>query len=172
MNGGGATLAKFEFTGVDEYLKKVRKLVDPAEYRQYVGQAVYVGAGLVADNLKGAIQSIPTRSPKDFGTPEKPVNGILAIQKKGLYDSFGIAPMEDRDGFISVKIGFDGYNGLKTKTYPNGQPNAMVARSVESGSSWQKKTPFISKVVRSSKDAAEREMAQELDKQIEKLMQD
>ena len=42
-----------------------------------------------------------------------------------------------------MKIGFDGYNEVQTKTFPNGQPNALIARSIESGSSTREKTPFL-----------------------------
>lgn len=40
----------------------------------------------------------------------------------------------------NVKIGFDGYNNIRSKRWPQGQPNQMVARAIESGTSWMSKT--------------------------------
>lgn len=60
---------------------------------------------------------------------------------------------------LNVKLGFDGYNGMKTKKYPKGQPNVLLARSIESGSSIAKKRPFVAPAVRKTKKAAEETMA-------------
>ena len=62
--------------------------------------------------------------------------------------------MQNDNGFLNVKIGFDGYNNVRTRTYPKGQPNALIARATESGSSVRKKTPFIRPAVNASKKQA------------------
>ena len=78
--------------------------------------------------------------------------------------------MQDQSGFKHVKIGFAGYNGKVTRKYPNGQPNLMIARTLEAGNSFTQKNSFVTRAINASKGRAEKEMAQIFDKEIEKLM--
>ena len=95
---------------------------------------------------------------------------LTETAKKGLQDGFGISPMGSEDGMLNVKLGFDGYNGMKTKKYPKGQPNVLLARSIESGSSIAKKRPFVAPAVRKTKKAAEETMAKIIDEESAKIM--
>lgn len=74
--------------------------------------------------------------------------------------------MQDENGYLNVKLGFDKYNRTHTKKYPDGQPNQLVARGVESGTTWLQKTPFVDPAVRQSRGDAEKKMAEVLDKEI------
>ena len=78
--------------------------------------------------------------------------------------------MQDQNGYLNVKIGFDGYNRTKTDQYPQGQPNQLVARGVESGTSWKQKHPFIRPAVTRARKKAEEKMAEVLDYEIKKIM--
>ena len=98
------------------------------------------------------------------------MTGPNQYQKKGLEDSFGIAPIRNDNGFVNVKLGFDGYNGLKTKRWPNGQPNQMIARSVERGTSWMKANPFMKRALRKARKQAQEAMASRLQSEIQKIM--
>ena len=69
-----------------------------------------------------------------------------------------------------MKIGFDGYNKTKTKKYPKGQPNQVVARGVESGTTWKKKYPFVRPAVERARKAVQAKMAETVDKEIKKVM--
>ena len=73
---------------------------------------------------------------------QRPVK-ISVSQKIGLKESFGVTPISNKYGVYSAKVGFDGYNDVKTKRWPNGQPNALIARACESGSTAMLKQPFI-----------------------------
>jgi hypothetical protein len=59
---------------------------------------------------------------------------------------------------------------MKTKNFPNGQPNSMIARSVNSGSSFRQRIPFVDNAVNSAKSRAEERMKQKLDEAIEKAI--
>lgn len=149
--------------GMDEYLQKLGNLEFKAEGT--VKQAVYDGAKVVADKVKANIDALPTSE----GYQDR-VTAPKAIQKKGLADGFGITKMENQGGYIHVKLGFDGYNGLKSKKYPRGQPNAMIARTFEGGNSFTKRHPFVSPAVRATKEAAEARMQKSIDENINKIM--
>ena len=149
--------------GMDEYLARLGNLEFTAP--ETVGKAVYEGADIVADAIKANIQKMPIQDQYS----EK-IIGIKSIQKKGLLNSFGIAKGRNDNGYYNVKLGFDGYNGLKTKKYPRGQPNAMIARTFESGNSTTRKTPFVAPAVRATREAAEAKMAQVIDTEVSKVM--
>ena len=149
-------MAKFQVgSGIDKYMEQLRNL----EYtgRETIGAAIYKGADIVANAVKANIQALPESACKP-------------VEKEGLNSGFGIARMKDENGYFNVKLGFDGYNADKMKKYPNGKPNSMIARSIEGGTSCKAKHPFIAPAVRATKDAAEQAMAEEVEKQIEKVM--
>lgn len=149
---------------IDNYIDKLSNLEFTAP--NAIGKAVYEGANIVADAIKANIKEMPV---DDTRHAEK-LNGIRSVQKEGLLYSFGIARLKDDNGFYNVKVGFDGYNKLKTKKYPQGQPNAMIARTFESGNSFTKKQPFIAPAIRATKDIAEAKMAQVIDEETSKIM--
>ena len=159
-------MATMKFQGLDQYVVVLERLTNNAG--EYIGKTLYVGAGVVADAIKQEVMALPA----DDRPYSKDIikNGPTSVQKKGLVDSFGITKVRVKGGTYDEKLGFDGYNNIRSKRWPKGQPNVMVARSIESGTSWMKKNPFIAKAVRASKVQAEIAMEKELDKQIELLM--
>lgn len=135
-----------------------------------IGKAVYAGAGVIADAVRQSVNGLPIVSSKEsFGTSSSPISGITSSQKKGLLDGLGISKMRTENGYYHVKVGFDGYNRTKTKKYPSGQPNILIARSVENGTSFRVKQPFVSPAVRRAKKAAEQKMKEVLDEEINRL---
>ena len=160
-------MARFEFSGIDTYIKQLNKLQQSTK-DGVVGKTVYAGAEVVADSVRRAIQALPVGDgrARDGGL----VDTVTLPQKAGLLDGFGISRMKDDDGFVNVKLGFDGYNSTKTEKYPNGQPNVLIARSVNSGTTFRKKTKFVDKAVDSAKKAAEAAMDAAGSREIEKIM--
>lgn len=159
-------MAKFQFEGVDKLIAQYQKLDKNTD--KVIGKAIYNGAGVVMKNVEKAVGGISTDN--RFGTAENPVNGPTTIQKIGLQKALGIARMRNDNGFYNVKIGFDGYNSVKTKRWPSGQPNAMVARSIESGTSWMTKQPFMRKAEQASKSQCEHVMSETVDIEIKKII--
>lgn len=149
------------------YLKKIDAVTDEA-----IGEAVYEMAKVVADSVRSGIQALPTVSNQaNIATYKKGYSRLSDEEKQGLLDGFGVSPMQDDGGYINVKLGFDGYNSVKTKKYPQGQPNALIARVTESGSSYREKTPFIRPAVNASKKQAERAGQMKIDEKIAAIPQ-
>lgn len=138
-------MATFKTQGLDKYVDQLERLGKKTD--TVISEAVYEMAKVVADEVKAnliALPSVPdTEGLKAFASEPQQKIPITKAQKWGLVHSFGIASLRNEGGFIHVKIGFDGYNEVQTKTFPNGQPNALIARSIESGSSTREKTPFL-----------------------------
>ena len=161
-------MAKITFSGLDTYMEQLERLGQNSETAAKV--ALYEGAKIAADEMRESIRALPTQ--EEWGTKSDPARGIKKKQKQGLLDGFGISPMQNENGSINVKIGFHGYNAFKTKQYPNGQPNAMIARAVESGTSFLRKTPFVARAVRKTKQRAEERMKEVFEDEIEKIMKE
>ena len=159
-------MAKLKFKGLEEYEGKLLQLKNLS--REMIGEAVFEGAGVVADAVKDAIGSIPVDNRYAGGSTM--LYGISEEQKQGLIDGFGIAPMQNDNGYLHVKLGFDGYNSVKTKNYPNGQPNSLIARSINSGTSFRQRIPFVDNAVSRAKAAAEEKMIEKLDTEIKDVM--
>ena len=160
-------MARFKVSPkLEEYNRKIYEL--GADAVEYIEKAVKAGADPVADAVRSNLNGIPTDD--GFKKPGEIRNGLRSVQKAGLQASLGIAPIRNDSGFINVKIGFDGYNAMHSKRYPQGQPNSMIARSIEGGTSYMIAHPFVSPAVRSSRKQAEQTMEQEIDKAIKNIM--
>lgn len=162
-------MAKITFPGLADYELMLSRLARGAD--DIAGKAIYAGAEIVADAIRSNIQGLQA-VPDEVGAiayAEKSSAPLTESAKEGLLDGLGISSMQDDNGYYNVKIGFDGYNGLKTKKFPQGQPNVMIARSLESGSSIAPKRPFVRPAVNAVKKQAEAKMAEIIDQEIKKI---
>lgn len=153
-------MATFTFEGINEYATKLGKISDKAE--GMIKRAVYDGAGVVLQAAIAEIEALPVVENR-YNVTKLPMQGVTETQKRGLIAGIGLAKMVNDNGFINTKLGFDGYNAVRTNKYPNGQPNALIARAVNSGSSVRVKNPFINRAVRAAKAKAEAAMAARFD---------
>lgn len=162
-------MAKYQFKGLEEYAAYLQRI--GASIPEIIGKGVYAMADVVADKVRSNIEALPTVSEAEAfaAYKEKRKAGLTSAQKKGLEKGFGISPMQNDNGYRNVKLGFDGYNKVKTRTYPNGQPNAMIARATESGSSVREKNPFVRTAVAATQKTAVEICKQVVDKEISKI---
>ena len=169
-------MAKIMFRNLKEYELQLAHLRERTP--EIAGKAIYAGAEIITDAIRANIEALPAVSDKAglIAYQKKEPAPLTETAKKGLLDGLGITPMQDDNGFYNVKIGFDGpggehgYNDLRTEKFPKGQPNVMIARSLESGSSIAPKRPFVRPAVNASRKAAEEAMAKVIDEEIEKIM--
>lgn len=168
-------MAKISFRNLEQYELRLAHLRDRTP--EIAGRAISEGAAIVTDAIRANIQGLQAVSDKAglIAYQKKGPAPLTETAKKGLLDGLGITPMQDDNGFYNVKIGFDGpngdhgYNDLRTRKYPKGQPNVLVARSLESGSSISPKRPFVRPAINASRKRAEAKMAEVLDEEIKKL---
>lgn len=159
-------MAKLEIgKGIDEYIAKLEKL--DRLTKGMIKQGIYDGADIVADEMRKQIEALPVQQGKAKGKRRDPTE----VEKQGLLDGFGISKMREDDGVINAKLGFHGYNAHKTKKWPNGQPNAMIAGSIERGTTFMNRHAFVSKAVRNSQARCEQAIAAKIDEIINKEME-
>lgn len=160
-------MARMTFSATEEYEFKLSRLSYSSP--EIVKAAIRAGARVVADAIRKALDALPTDKFRYLKDDEK-YKGPTEREKADLLASFGITPVtRDKNDNWNAKIGFDGYGSMPTKKYPRGVPNQLVARSIESGSSVRKKTPFVRNTVNRMKKAAQDAMAHVADEEIEKL---
>lgn len=159
-------MATLKWKGLEEYELQLSKLADIS--RECIGEAIHDGAAVIADAIREGINSIPVDN--RIVKNGEMLTGISQPQKDGLLEGFGIAPLQDDNGFLNVKCGFNGFNAVKTKAYPNGQPNSVIARSVNAGSSFRVKIPFVDNAVNTKKDQAEETIRKKFDEALEKAL--
>ena len=160
-------MATLRMHGLKEYEEMLSKLDKDTVHM--IGRALYEGGKIVADEFRREVEALPVVAPNVRGTSERKLAGITSEQKRGLLQGLGIAKMRSRDGVHDIKVGFDGYNSVHTKKYPGGQPNAMIARSVNTGSSFRAATHFADRAARNSKTREEKAMQQQFDKDLKKI---
>lgn len=162
-------MAKYQMRGLEEYAQYLQRI--GANTQEICGKAVYAMADIVADQVRENITKLPTVTEAEAlrAYRANETTDLTKAQKKGLEDGFGISPMQNDNGYYNVKLGFDGYNKVKTRKYPQGQPNAMIARAVESGSSVRKKNPFIRRAVNATQKQAVEKGKQVADEEIAKI---
>lgn len=160
-------MATIKFKNLEAYELRLSRLGQRAP--EICGMAIYQGAKIVTDEIRKGIESLPVI--RGYGTQSDPLpGGVTAAQKEGLREGLGITPMAEENGSYNVKVGFDGYNKTKTAQHPQGQPNQLVARGAESGTSWKQKSPFVRPAVTRAKPEAEKKMAEVIDREISKIM--
>lgn len=160
-------MARMNLSGFEEYLAELQRIHGSSE--ELAKRALFTGAGVVADKITQSMQSIPTRDPKKF-YKNTLAPGLTPQEKADVIRDFGLMHMTTDGSKIYTKAGFKGgYSSHKTKRYPSGIPTPLLARSVESGTSWMKKTPFIRKAVNAARNPAIEAMRKQYDSDIERL---
>lgn len=167
-------MAKITFQGGDDFGVRLEKL-GQMNARGSIEKAVARGTGIVADAIRKATEalSVTDEGYARHGSARHTISSITKRQKEGLLESLGVSPVQtDKNGFTNRKVGFDGYNKVKTKKYPNGQPNALIARAINSGTSFRAKTRFVDIAVNKNRKKAIEGMEESIDADIAEIFEE
>ena len=157
-------MASFESQGLDDFINLA--IFTDRQINSVIGRSIHPGARLMANAVKKAMKDIPV---DDGSHHHGKRRGISTIQKEDLDKSFGIAKIRKTRHGWDVKLGFDGYNRIVTKKYPKGQPNAMIARSINSGTSFMRSYPFMDMTVEANEEATVQKISDQFDKELDKI---
>ena len=163
-------MARITFKGQSEYFEKLQQLEQVFAKEEILEKAVAAGAAPVADQIRRNLESIPANPFRKLKAGEL-IHGLSESEHNDLMASFGLSPIsKDKTGFIYTKAGFDGYGSFPTKSYPQGVPNALVARAAESGSSVRIKVPFVRPAVNATRNEAIVAMDEVVDNELKKIV--
>ena len=163
-------MASLSVTGLEEYQKAIEELGGSA--KRIMKLAIYDGAKEIADAVRSRISSLHAEPNIEGLTAwvQKRQSKLTESQKDGLLSGLTLTKMQDSAGETYTKLTFSGYNSTRTRKYPQGQPNIMIAGSIESGTSATKKQPFVRPAVNEAKGRALKAMEQTADAEIKKIM--
>ena len=161
-------MAKITFKGLEAYIRELEKLKGDEEVM--ISRSIYPGAAIIANEIKSGMGNMKTREDGKMYRHGEMAPGPTEQEKADMISYFGLAPMRNDSGFINTKAGFDGYGHHKTKSYPKGVPNALVARACESGTSWMQKQPFMREAVNAARKPAQKAIREAFDEEIRKRM--
>ena len=126
--------------GMNELIRAMQKMPEQAE--KVAAEALYEGAGVMADSVSRAVNSIATEPFKYAAggrqrNPSPEEKAILLAAKKG------IAKFRKTGTGVQTSVGMQnsGYATLNGKT----KPVPLIANSINSGTSFMKKQPFMRK---------------------------
>ena len=129
-----------EWEGADELLRKMDKL--PEKAAKVAAEALYEGAGVMADALSQSVNSIATEEFRYAagGRKRKPSPEEKAILESAKH---GVAKFRNDGTLIQTSIGYQnaGYAKLGNKT----KPIPLIANAINHGTSFMQKQPFIRK---------------------------
>lgn len=154
-------MPKIQINGIEELGVVMSRMAEDVEKALKAG--IYDGAHEVFKEVEKQIRALPESDKKSMH------RDITAEQKQGLLDGLYGSKMQVKDGSVHVYISFDGYNNVKTDKYPHGQPNIMIARSIESGGSYMNKRIFMTKAAMASRQKAVDALQRTFNKEISKL---
>ena len=149
-------------TGLDELMAMLRKLDE--DTTKVAKRALYIGAGVMADAYTNAVQSIRVgarRYHKEHG-------GRLPTQAEKDSLKIGIAKFREDGGGDEVNTIVGVPNGYTTV---DGRQKAtkMIARSINTGTSFMKKQPVFRKARSQSTRAAQEAIVAEAERLIDEI---
>ena len=149
--------------GSSEIEKKLERLQSDALMKA-VKRALYKGAGSAASGIKAAVAAMPTE-PFRMAEPGNP-RDASPEEKALLVNAVGIAKFNETLDGADTLIGLSnaGYGTLGGKTVPI----VVIARGINSGTSFRKKYPFARRGARGAKEV----LKAALDDEINKLMKE
>ena len=150
--------------GMAELSETLSKMEEKAP--AVAAQALYEGAGVMADEIRKGAEAIRTEpfkyaKPGDHRLPSQEEKQIV------LDAAAGIAKFNKNGTEVDTSVGFQnsGYATLAGKTVPI----PLIVNSINSGTSFMKKQPFIRKAARTASPKAIGKMTQKIESEWEKL---
>ena len=155
--------------GLEELVQTLEGIVQATP--RIAKTSLYEGARVVADELRQAVETIPTE--EHHAVPGAKNGYQLAYltpeEKQACLDGIGVAKFDEEGGNYSTAVSFSGYMDIKTERYPNGVPVPVIMRSIEIGSSVRQKYPVCRKAFNKAKPSALEVMQKTVDEEISKL---
>lgn len=147
--------AKVTTNAIDSYISILRDLGENVD--DIAGEAVYEGAGIIADAVRKNINTIRTNGKDPWETKRR------ELQKDGLRNGLTTFEITNVGGRTEGGVGFAGYN-------KRGQANRKVANAFNSGTSFSSKQPFFERALRASRPQARKRMAEYVEQEFEKIV--
>lgn len=158
-------MARLTTDGMETFLQALNAVGEKAEGA--AKRCVYSAAAEVKNALEEEIRSLPLDDREHFIPGRDPLRVISEQDRADMIDCIGISGIrKEADGTIQNAVSFDGYISRKEDKYPAGVPAALIARSLQIGTSVRAKDRFITRAVAKARKKAPEAMQAALDEAI------
>lgn len=160
---------EMKISGMDEISQMLSQCGERAE--AIAAKALYNGAGTVADAVKAQMSKIKTGATTYREAYRKTGIRLPSVEEKEIVERYcqpGIKKFDKNGSEVSTSIGLkaDGYAMLNGKMVPV----AVIARSINSGTSFMDKQPFVKKGVNTVKKAVEAQISADIDAGMQSII--
>ena len=144
-------MATITFANLEAYKDQIGEITKAVP--KMINSSLHEGAAVLADAVQAEVQGLKQLTPE---------------ARQGLHDGLGIAHFWQENGSTVTKIGWTGYNRKRTKRWPRGQPNVMIARTTVRGTSWMRADRFTNRAVKKCRQKAINIMETQFDVELQK----
>ena len=160
---------KFETDGLDDLGRMLAELGQKAE--EVASRALYDGAGVMADAFSAAAKRIKAekqrkRNPKGEHTPAR---WPTPDEKAAVVKAVGIAKFNKNGGEVDTIVGVGGSAGYAMVDGKR-KPVLLIARSINSGTSFMRKQHVFRKAMNSAKAEAENAIVSKAEKMFNEII--
>ena len=160
-------MANMKVEGLQEFMDGLTAIGEHAG--GIAKKCAFDGARVVADGIAEKVCELPIDSNGGFTKGTDPLNVITARDRTDLAACLGVSKIENDGMSTSVSISFNGYISRTERKYPNGVPAALIARSIEKGTSVRAKKPFLRPAIKSNQQAALAAMQKTMDESVAQI---
>lgn len=151
--------------GLDQLAKMLAELGNKAQ--EVASGALFDGAGIVADAMNNGIRSIRTES---FKYAKDGQTRLPSPQEKAALDrKVGIAKFRKSGSEVDTLIGIS-YGSGYTQISGKQKPVAVIARSINSGTSFMQKQPVFRRAKSQSQKKAQNAIVAKAEKMINEII--
>ena len=152
--------------GLELFSSKLQNLTE--NISKINNMALYEAAGVVAEEMKNALESIPTYDDW-YGTPEYPLYGATPSEKEQIIANFGISRFRNSFGGSDTSLGFTGYVNTPSTKYGDNVPTGMLMQAINYGTQFRQGTHTLDRVGKNCQEKATQAAQDKIDQEIEKL---
>ena len=158
---------KVSTSGIGKLTDMLKEAGDAAH--DIAAESLYEGAGVVADAVTRAVDSIVTEPFRYAAGGHK---RLPSPEEKALLENAdkGVAKFRDDGGSVQTSVGLNatGYGQINGRT----KPIPMIANAINSGTSFMTKQPFYRRAMSQTKGTALSKIEDGIKSRIEKLMKE
>lgn len=152
---------KFKFKNLDLLITQIADLSNVMVVLNESKKALDKGSGVVADETRKQLKNLPVDDRK-WVDGER--TGLRTIQKQAIINGFGVSPIQQNN-----KDKINRKTGVNRDVNKLNEPNVVVARRLENGTSYMRKDPVFSRASRKARKECLKAMENSLNDSINKL---
>lgn len=132
--------------------------------------ALYDAAHIVADEIEAAVQALPVREDKEWGTEKHKLYGATKEEKEQLIEQLGIARFRKSPNTQNTSVGWTGYVWTPSTRFADHIPSGMLMQCIEYGTDFRRGTHTITAAMKRARSRAEQAIQNRIETETNKIM--